>query len=148
MNPSTDCPRFDSCSAPLCPMSEESQRDCAWFPDEEVCKLAQYAGAVMATRQRRIAKVTRRDPGRGCFTAAMLRHPCVVKPGIQGLDPETPITEERERAWIAGRASTKTTPRGAGFRGRQRAEVAAPVVLGREVVLAHVQAPEGPETAA
>lgn len=120
MTPRTDCLRFETCSAPICPMCEDSMRDCAWFPDEETCGLAKYRGGAMVTRQRRIARATGKDPERGSFTAAMLRHPCTIMRGIRGLDPETPITEKRSDEWIAGRAGNpKRTLPPAAFRYRK-----------------------------
>lgn len=109
MNPRTDCPRFEGtdlrpgCSAPICPMSAESLEHCAWFPDEDTCGLAQYRGTAMVRRQRKIARATGKDWRIGCFTAAMLAHPCTIKKGIRGLDPETEITSNRVQEWIAKR---------------------------------------------
>jgi len=128
MIPRADCPRFETCSAPICPMSADSLRDCAWFPDEDVCQLAQYRSTPMVARQRRIARVTEGDSGRGCFTAAMLSHPCMITRGIQGLDPETEITLKRVQAWIAGRVGNpKRTPPDGAFRFKKGQRSASPV---------------------
>lgn len=34
----TQCNHFDFCSAPLCPLDEESLICGIWYPDEDVCK--------------------------------------------------------------------------------------------------------------
>jgi hypothetical protein len=108
-----DCPRFDACSAPLCPLDAESMEHCAWFPDEEICK--RIPSPAWVKRQKRVARATGKDFARGCFTVAMLAHPCKTNPGVHGLDPETEITEIRVKKWIAerGKVSKKgrATPR-------------------------------------
>jgi len=32
-----NCPKWDTCSAPICPKIRYSMRECIWFPDEEIC---------------------------------------------------------------------------------------------------------------
>jgi hypothetical protein len=49
-----DCKYFDGCSAPLCPR-DEGMADRAWFPDEDICRLADVPAWVK--RQRKIAKM-------------------------------------------------------------------------------------------
>jgi hypothetical protein len=40
-----DCKYFDGCSAPLCP-KDEGIADRTWFPDEDICRLADVPGWV------------------------------------------------------------------------------------------------------
>jgi hypothetical protein len=101
------CPHFDDCSA-LCPLNPEMLRDCAWFPDEEVCHRGDLKGTPWLVRQRKIARKTSRDFSRGCFTYAMICHPCEISKGIQGLDPDAgEITPERVRKWIGEHPTAK-----------------------------------------
>lgn len=96
------CRFFDTCSAPICPEDPESLVHCAWFPDEEVCKRADYAGVSWIKRQKRIARATGRNFERGCFTMAILDHPCAIHASIKGFDPEKgEISEARAKEWIA-----------------------------------------------
>ncbi|MDR2177543.1 MAG: hypothetical protein LBP20_05815 [Treponema sp.] len=88
-----DCKYFDGCSAPLCPRDGGLEKR-AWFPDEDICRLADAPGWVK--RQRKIAK--KAAPG-GYFTPAMLEQDCRVTKGMRGIDPNG---DERERAaWEA-----------------------------------------------
>jgi hypothetical protein len=87
------CKLFESCSAPLCPIDEESLRVGIWYSDEEVCKLREYQSLPWIKMQKKIAKVKAR-PDR-YFTLSMLKRNCVVKRGIEGLDPDK---EKRENA--------------------------------------------------
>ena len=83
----TECARFNSCSAPFCPVIPSSLQG-AWFPDDPVCTTRRDD---FITRQRRIA---RRAGSRDRFyTLAMISHPCQVRRGTKGLDPE--LTAER-----------------------------------------------------
>jgi hypothetical protein len=56
----------------------------------------------MVHAQKRIARTTVKDFGRGCFTAEMLTGVTTISRGIKGLDPETPITPERVTKWLTG----------------------------------------------
>jgi hypothetical protein len=102
-----ECKWFETCSAPLCPLDADSLVRCTWFPDEEVCKLADHRMTTLAVRQRKISKATGKDANRGCFTAKMILHPCTIKSGVRGLDPESPITTTREMGWIRARAGNR-----------------------------------------
>lgn len=120
-----DCPRFDGCSAPICPISEDSMRNCAWFPDEDICPLRDVPSWVR--RQRRIATAAGKDRDRGCFTAAMLSHPCVIGSAIKGLDPESEITARRAQEWISARPATRQ------LTAEQRAAATARLVSERPI---------------
>ena len=83
-NPSSECPRFEICSAPLCPLEEKELQTKIWFPDDEICK-KQPAPKWVAT-QRKIAKKAK-DKNK-YFTFGMLNRNCRISKGILGLDPE------------------------------------------------------------
>jgi hypothetical protein len=91
-----DCKYFDGCSAPLCPKDEDIA-DRTWFPDEDICRLADIPDWVK--RQRKISR--KAAPG-GYFTVAMLRHDCRISKGMKGIDPDGTDTERAadETAWF------------------------------------------------
>ena len=87
---------FDGCSAPLCP-GDKDIANYTWFPDEDICRLADVPGWVK--RQR---KVSRKAAPGGYFTLAMLRHDYRIAQGMKGIDPDG-TDKERERdeaAWF------------------------------------------------
>ena len=89
-----DCRRFDECSAPLCPASPDSLKECYWFPDEEICAAHDDD---WIRRQREIAQ--KAVPG-FYFTQKMLARHCVIEEDIKGLDPEhSPDRQEAERMY-------------------------------------------------
>ena len=93
------CLHYENCEAPICPKDEASMKNCAWFPDEEVCRKNDVPLWVKA--QRKIARRTKRDWTKGCFNLAMLSVNCVVTGGIRGMDPdkEEPEAEQIEK-WL------------------------------------------------
>jgi hypothetical protein len=84
-----DCKYFDGCSAPLCP-KDEGAADRTWFPDEDICRLADAPDWVK--RQR---KVSRKAAPGGYFTLVMLNQDCRIAQGMKGIDPDG---TDRERA--------------------------------------------------
>jgi len=97
-----ECPYFNDCSAPLCPLDEASLSACAWFPDEETCHRRDLRADWIA-RARKIARVVANDSERGCFTQEMLGRNFRITAGLRGLDPDKgPISPERVKAWLAG----------------------------------------------
>ena len=117
------CPHFQDCSAPICPEDQESLVNCAWFPDESICRRETYASLPWVQKQHRIARATGRDSERGCFSQLMLAHDCRVYKTIQGLDPETAITVERAQKWIKDHPAI-TEPRRAQLRAQGQKTVA------------------------
>jgi hypothetical protein len=91
-----DCKYFDGCSAPLCP-KDEGIADRTWFPDEDICRLANTPDWVK--RQRKISK--KAAPG-GYFTLAMFTHDCRISRGMKGIDPDGTDRERAcdEAAWL------------------------------------------------
>jgi len=90
-----DCPKFDKCGAPLCPLDPESLKDGIWYPDEEICKRKNTPAWVRA--QRKIAKKTQ-DTDK-YFNYAMLSRNCQIRKGISGIDPDK-AEEPQLRKWI------------------------------------------------
>jgi hypothetical protein len=95
-----DCKYFESCSAPLCP-KDEGTADRTWFPDEDICRLADVPGWVK--RQKKISRKAAlgSSPG-GYFTLAMLKQDCRIRKGMKGIDPDGTDKERAvcEAAWF------------------------------------------------
>jgi hypothetical protein len=95
-----DCKYFDGCSAPLCPR-DEGAKNCTWFPDEDICRLADVPEWVK--RQRKVSrKAALGNSPRGYFTLAMLEQDCHISRGIKGIDPDGTDQERTadEAAWF------------------------------------------------
>ena len=91
-----DCRYFDGCSAPLCPLDESSVSHAAWFPDEEICRLADSPEWV--SRQKKISKKLTFESG--CFTVRMLERKCRFTSGQLGVDPAKGNPHNLEDAWL------------------------------------------------
>ena len=77
-----DCDSFKNCSAPLCPLDEDSLKS-EWYPLEDICKKFSHS---WIKAQRKITKKAKDDTT--YFTYEMLNRNCKIHPGIKGLDPE------------------------------------------------------------
>jgi hypothetical protein len=69
-----------------------------WFPDEDMCRLADVPDWVK--RQHKVAKKAAQG---GCFTVAMLKHDCRISKNMKGIDPEGTDKKRAadEAAWFA-----------------------------------------------
>jgi hypothetical protein len=103
-----DCKYFDGCSAPLCPR-DEGAADRAWFPDEDICRLA--GSPEWVKRQR---KVSRKAAMGGYFTLVMLKHGCRICKGMKGIDPDGTDAERAagEAAWFKNHPAITAEERG------------------------------------
>lgn len=90
------CRYFETCSAPICPLSDTSMKNCTWFADEEVCRVM---GFPFVRRQAKIKKLGLGVED-GCFTVAMLERKCVAGRGMKGLDPDDFPFDEQEKKWM------------------------------------------------
>lgn len=89
------CPYFETCSAPLCPLDEEDL-DCGiWYPDEEICK-RRFRLPWLKT-QKRIARIT--SDRYIYFTKEMLERNCIIGSGMKGLDPDKE-EEPQLKTWM------------------------------------------------
>ena len=95
-----ECIRFDSCSAPLCPLDENSLNNGIWYFDEEICHLREFCHLPWIRNQKKIAKKARDYDS--YFTLRMLEQNCMIKAGITGIDSETPLdaVEREEKKWL------------------------------------------------
>lgn len=95
-----DCKKFERCSAPLCPLKENTSNNIIWYPDEEICSLRDYGKTIMIRNQR---KISRKVLDTDCFfTQEMLSLRFVVGKRITGIDPDIPISEldKEVQKWI------------------------------------------------
>ena len=96
-----DCPKFDDCSAPLCPLQQNTVDGGIWYPDEEICKRRNFQNLDWIRKQKAIIKA--KAPNDRYFTVEMLKAIKQVRKGIEGIDPDQPLEQgqEAERKWIA-----------------------------------------------
>ena len=91
-----ECKRFDSCSAPICPLYGGD----IWYPDEEICKLQAYCHEPWIHNQKKIARKVRNKDF--YFTLEMLCCNCIITTSTEGLDPDkTDYQDERAvKNWL------------------------------------------------
>lgn len=100
-----DCPRWDSCSANICPL--DLIDNAGWFPDEEICTSRNYSALPWIKRQRKIARKVRNKDF--FFTHKMLNHNCIVTVATEGIDPDADFadTETLVKRWIKKHSEKK-----------------------------------------
>ena len=99
-----ECHRFNSCSAPLCPLDPQSLEFGIWFPTEDVCARRFADGTPRWVKlQRRIQRKVGRTYEIGYFTHKMLEVCGKVGAGIRGINPESLNQDKRIAAWISAR---------------------------------------------
>lgn len=92
-----DCKYFDTCSAPLCPLDDN--RGAIWYADEPICKAYQHhQNARWIQNQRKIAKRAKNTDT--CYTKDMLDRDIIIRPGIEGADPDARDFEAEVKKWI------------------------------------------------
>lgn len=79
-----DCPSYDGCIAPLCPL-DGSLPDAIWFSNEPICKARGYQRLHWIKAQKKIARIG----ADGYFTHRMLENTRRVGKGIGGIDPDS-----------------------------------------------------------
>lgn len=82
-----DCKRYDGCSAPLCPMDENSLECSIWYPGEEICQLQAYCHETWIRNQKKIARKARNKDF--YFNLEMLSQNCIITVATEGLDPDS-----------------------------------------------------------
>jgi len=95
------CPFFDSCNAPICPL-DENKGKVIWFSDEAICKNTEYSGLEFIITQKKISKLNKKHSVYGFFTFKMLNRSLIVKKGLEGLNEESDFNKLRkyELNWI------------------------------------------------
>jgi len=96
-----DCPKFDNCSAPLCPLQENTVEGGIYYPGEEICKRRDFQSLPWIRKQKAIVKA--KAPNDRYFTVAMLRAVTRVQKGIEGINSDQPLrqAEEAEETWVS-----------------------------------------------
>ena len=99
MKQQTDCPKFEDCSATLCPLAD-SLRKLIWYPDEDICKRRGFQTLDWIRKQKAIVKV--KAPEDRYFTVEILEAIRQVRKGIEGISPDQPLEQAKktERKWI------------------------------------------------
>lgn len=78
------CTKFDSCAAPICPLSaDEENNNYIWYSDEEVCN---RHNKLFIKNQKKIVKVN--NDHDKYYTFKMLNQNCVIGSGMQGINPD------------------------------------------------------------
>ncbi len=99
MNPE-DCPLFDNCECPLCPLEVDSNQ--VWYSEDEICKSPDFH--IICNSMKKL----RRKAAQGYFTLQMLNRGFIVRKGTEGIDPDLPDSikdpwkeyQEREKTWL------------------------------------------------
>ena len=98
---SIECPYFDSCNAPICPLDENKEK-AIWYSHEAICKNPEYSDLDFIITQKKITKVNKTRSVKGYFTFKMLNQKIIVRSGIQGINEDTPIESSSilEENWL------------------------------------------------
>jgi hypothetical protein len=93
INPEQQCPSFEGCSAPLCPVSPSLDKS-IWYPDEAICQRRKSLDFIRPKWVRTQRKVSRKAPTDDrYFTKEMLENiKAVRKP--EGKDPDSWVNIE------------------------------------------------------
>ncbi|MFP3255051.1 MAG: hypothetical protein RXP30_01275 [Thermoplasmata archaeon] len=95
-----ECPYFDSCNAPICPLDENKEK-AIWYSDEAICKNRDFFDLEYIKTQKKIAKVNKTHNVKGYFTLKMLNQKIIIRSGIQGINEDTPIDSSiLEENWL------------------------------------------------
>jgi len=76
-----ECPYFDSCNAPICPL-DEHKGNAIWYSDEAICKNRDFSDLEFIKTQIKIAKVNKTHSVKGYFTFKMLDQKIILRSGI------------------------------------------------------------------
>lgn len=95
-----NCPKFEDCSAPICPLQQNTIDGNIWYPDEDICIAKRFQTLPWIKKQKAIAKIN--APNDRYFTMEMLEAVRQVRKGIEGINPDQPLEQARaaERTWI------------------------------------------------
>jgi hypothetical protein len=95
-----ECPYFDSCNAPICPI-DENKGKAIWYSDEAICKNRDFSDLEFIKTQKKISKVNKTHSVKGYFTLKMLDQKIIVRSGIQGINEDTHIDSSiLEENWL------------------------------------------------
>ena len=95
----SECRHYDYCSAPLCPLEREGLFQRTWYIHEEICIVNEPPYWV--ERQEKLRKRTKNKTT--CYTFAMIKHKCMIKFGINGIQPSMNTMSQQnklDKEWI------------------------------------------------
>ena len=124
-----DCIRFEDCSAPICPLQQNTTDSGIWYPGEEICVAKKFQTLPWIKKQKAIAKVE--APTDRYFTVKMLEAIKQVRRGIEGISPDQPLEQAKkaERKWIiekrGGRVISNQNPKAARVTRAKRSDLVA-----------------------
>ncbi len=114
MTEKVDCPKYEDCSAPLCPLQRYTIDRGIWYTDEDICIAKRFQTLPWVRKQKAIVKAHAASDR--YYTVEMLNAVRQVRKGIQGIDPDQPLTEAEaaEQRWVlekkGGRVVAKQNP--------------------------------------
>ena len=96
-----ECPYFDSCDAPICPLDENKEKT-LWYSDEAKCKNRDFSDHEFIKTQKKVSKLNKKYAVYGFFTLKMLDRSLIVKRGLEGLYEEfnSNRLSKYEQNWI------------------------------------------------
>jgi len=94
-----DCPQFETCSAPLCPLDPSSLANGVFYGDEEICRARKFQSLPWIKKQKKIAKLGL-SVDDGFFTVKMLTAIRTITKNLKGADPDDFDSEEK---WLKQR---------------------------------------------
>jgi len=81
-----NCPKYNICNAPICPLSKAATKRGVWYADEEICSRPIIRRKYKWTSiQMRIKRKTNGNRGIGLFTVEMLLRIRSIGKGITGV---------------------------------------------------------------
>jgi hypothetical protein len=92
-----ECKKYDTCNAPLCPMDAQSLAHGIWYPDEEICGMRTHTSLSWIKNQKKLLK--RSGTADRYFTLQMLERNCIIRRGIEGLDPNY-LEDDQLKKWL------------------------------------------------
>jgi len=100
-----NCPSFENCDAPLCPLDPSSLANGVFYGDEEICRAKKFQSVRWIRTQKKIAKLglTVDD---GFFTVGMLTSIRAVTKNLKGADPDDFDSEQK---WLRHRLEKRAT---------------------------------------
>lgn len=101
-----NCPRFNRCSAPLCPLCTEKElKNYLWYPgEEEICPRKDMAHLLWTKNQKKIEKKAK--DSFTYFTYEMLNRKITIKKGIMGINPDKD-EEAQLKKWLKAHPAKK-----------------------------------------
>jgi hypothetical protein len=97
---SKQCPYFEKCNAPICPLNPDIEK-AIWYSSEEICRNKEFKNLSFIINQKKIAKLNQKHVIQGFFTYTMLNRTLKIRKGISGLNENKDIDKltKSESLW-------------------------------------------------